>query len=72
MQGEQVPVGVAKNAWWQTPESRIPPRNSMPWPSSSLRLASTSSTASATIELLGSNSSPNASDCITASVRLPA
>ena len=50
----------------------MPPRNSIPWPSSSLRLASTSSTASATIELLGLNSSPNASDCITASVRFPA
>ena len=50
----------------------MPPRNSMPVLLELARVASTSSTASATIDVLGANSSPNASDCMTASVRLPA
>ena len=29
-----------KNAWWQTPESRTPPRNSIPVASSAVRAAS--------------------------------
>src|SRR5215218_3401747 len=63
--------GSAKKAWWQTPESRVSPRNSTPRDSSSVLAASKSSTWNSIGWLLARNSMPKASDCITAIVRFP-
>ena len=56
---------------WQTPLSSVSASNWVPFPSSSERAASTSSTWSAIGCEWRSNSMPKASDCITAIVSEP-
>jgi len=56
---------------WQTPLSIVSASNSIPFPSSSVRAASTSSTCKAIGWVWGANSIPNASDCMIAIVSEP-
>jgi len=71
VQQQPVPVRVGEDAMWQTPLSIVSPANWTPRASSADRAASTSSTWSAIAFGFGLNSSPNASDSITASVSVP-
>src|SRR3954447_9564376 len=66
-----LPSGSVKNAMWQTPESIVSARNSMPRDSSSVRAASTSSTWSAIGWLFGRYSMPSFFESTRATVRLP-
>ena len=56
---------------WHTPESSVSPPNCTPLASSASRAAWTSSTCRAIGSEWGANSSPNASDCISAIVSEP-
>jgi hypothetical protein len=68
---EGVAVRISKLAMWQTPLSIVSAGKVTPCASSSARAAATSSTCSAIGCVCGLNSRPNASDCMTAIVRVP-